>query len=133
MTDHRDIDIMARTIFGEARGESDEGRLAVAYVILNRAKLYKKAIGEACLLSIHFSCWNNGRDNDSNQLAMMMADEGMPSFAKCKIAALQAAHGLKPDPTGGATHYHTHAVSPSWAKDKEYVSIGHHRFYLNVD
>ena len=131
--DHRDIDILARTIFGEARGESDLGKLAVAHVIMNRAKLYKKEIGEACLLSIHFSCWNNGRDNDSNQLAMMMADEGQASFAKCKVAALQAAHGLVRDPTDGATHYHTSSIEPAWAKGRHYTSIGHHRFYRNID
>lgn len=33
-----DIDILARTIYGEARGETDLGKMAVASVILNRYK-----------------------------------------------------------------------------------------------
>ena len=35
MTD-RDIEIMAKTIYGEARGEGEEGMEAVACVIMNR-------------------------------------------------------------------------------------------------
>ena len=83
----RDIDILARTVYGEARSESELGKLAVAWVVVNRSRKYRKGLGEICLLSIHFSCWNNGRNNDANQLAMMMAETSDPVFASCVMAA----------------------------------------------
>ena len=129
----REIEVLARTVYGEARGENDLGKLAVAWVVINRAKLYRKGVAEAALLSVHFSAWNNNRANDANQLAMMLATPDDPHYARCLIAALQAYHRLKADPTEGATHYHTHGVSPSWAKDKPYTSVGGHRFYKDID
>ena len=33
-----DIKIMAKTMWGEARGESEEGKIGVAWVIRNRAE-----------------------------------------------------------------------------------------------
>ena len=133
----RDIDILARTDYGEARGESDLGKLAVAWAVVNRAKRARSSIAAACLKSTHFSCWNNARGpggaGDRNQLAMMTADLSSPLFARCMIAALQAAHGLVADPTGGARHYHADSIdSPDWAVGKTYESIGHHRFYRGI-
>ena len=32
-----DMDVAARTVYGEARGEPDEGKIAVAWVIRTRA------------------------------------------------------------------------------------------------
>ena len=128
----RDIDILARTVYGEARGESELGKLAVAWVVVNRARKYRVGLGAACLLSIHFSCWNNGRANDANQLAMMMAETSDPIFARCMLAALHAAHGLVPDPTAGASHYHAIGIEPGWAEGKPYQTISHHRFYRNI-
>ena len=128
----RDIDVLARTIYGEARGESDLGKLAVAWVVVNRAKRARSSIAAACLKSIHFSCWNNARDNDANQLAMLTADLSDPVFARCMAAALQAAHETGKDPTDGARHYHAFGVSPSWAKGHDYITIGGHRFYRDI-
>ncbi len=127
----RDIDVLARTVYGEARGESDLGKLAVAWVVVNRAS--RQSIAAAALKSIHFSTWNNARDNDANQFVMLTAEPSDPVYAKCLIAALQAAHGLVPDPTEGATHYHAHSVSPSWAAGHSYTSIGGHRFSRDID
>ncbi|HDZ74361.1 MAG TPA: cell wall hydrolase [Aurantimonas coralicida] len=128
-----DIEVLARTVYGEARGESALGKLAVAWVVVNRAKRARSGLAAACLKSIHFSCWNNARANDANQLAMMTADLSDPVFARCVIAALQAAHGLAPDPTGGARHYHALGVRPRWARGKSYETIGRHRFYRGID
>ena len=113
------------------------GKLAVAWVIVNRAKRARSGLAAVCLKSIHFSCWNNARGTggvgDRNQLAMMMADQSAQLFARCMIAALQAAHGLLPDPTNGARHYHADSIDPpNWAVDKPYKSIGHHRFYRGI-
>ena len=49
---NHDIDILARTIYGEARGEIDEGKRAVGLCILNRYKSKKwfsaNTIAEVC-------------------------------------------------------------------------------------
>lgn len=132
----RDIDILTRTIYGEARGESGLGKLAVAWVIVNRAKHARSSLAAACLKSIHFSCWNNARGpsgvGDANQLAMMTAEADDPVYARCLIAALQAAHALKSDLTDGARHYHALGARPKWAKGKTYETIGRHRFYRGI-
>lgn len=39
---NRDTDILARTIYGEARGESISGQEAIASVILNRVAFAKR-------------------------------------------------------------------------------------------
>lgn len=133
-----DVQIMARTIFGEARGEIDEGKIAVGWVIRNRAAKYGCSIAEACLKSVHFSCWNNAASNDANQLSMLTANLGERAYARCMVAACQVAYGLVQDPTAGATHYHANYIPPpTWAKDKTgrqlpHVAIGRHLFYTGV-
>ena len=128
----RDIDVLARTVDGEAAGENDLGKLAVAWAVVNRARKARSSLAAACLKSVHFSCWNNARANDTNQLRMMTDDVHSPVYARCLIAALQAAHGLAPDPTDGARHYHAIGISPRWSRGKPYETIGHHRFYRGI-
>jgi hypothetical protein len=53
------VEAMALTIWAEARGESHEGQLAVGYVILNRARLWRKSIKEVCYAKNQFSCYNS--------------------------------------------------------------------------
>ena len=59
---HYDIDIVARTLFGEARGEGPLGMRAVAHVIRNRVrdKRWRDTYAEVCLRSKQFSAWNRG-------------------------------------------------------------------------
>ena len=61
-----ELEIFAKTLYGEARGESLAGIEAVANVILNRHKMalhqhhtwWGKTIPEICLKPMQFSCWN---------------------------------------------------------------------------
>lgn len=58
--------IMALTIYGEARGESTEGKIAVGSVILERVdhRLWDgRTIQEVCLRKWQFSCF---LENDRN-------------------------------------------------------------------
>ena len=62
-----DLMIMAKTIWGEARGEGRNGQVAVAWVIRNRAQCggwFGRTIAEVCLKDQQFSCWNH---NDCNR------------------------------------------------------------------
>jgi hypothetical protein len=61
---HDDVDTLARTIYGEARGENMLGKRAVAHVILNRVKAnswWGKTIAGVCRYKWQFSCWNRWR------------------------------------------------------------------------
>ena len=39
-----DLDALTRVVYGEARGESDEGKIAVAWVVKNRCAKSGKSI-----------------------------------------------------------------------------------------
>ena len=106
----KDRDILARTLWGEARGESLAGQIAVAWTIRNRVNDGKEKSwwGEGyagvCQKPYQFSCWNR---NDPN-FAYLSGAKPIPfrEFAQAQIAADQVMACKVPDPTGGATHYY---------------------------
>lgn len=127
MTDNQ-TDYLARTIWGEARGEGTRGMQAVGNVILNRVKLggwYGASIKDVVLKPHQFSAWNVG---DPNREKMLNAT-GAQLVEATKIAK-QLQNGNLTDITGGATNYHATNISPSWAKKMtKTVQIGNHIFY----
>jgi len=50
--------IISYTLYAEARGESFDGKMAVASVIKTRSTRSKKSLAEVCLQDRQFSCWN---------------------------------------------------------------------------
>ena len=128
-------DILARTIWGEARGETLTGKEAVANVILNRQKLAQRRgkmwwgnnIIEICQKPLQFSCWN---ESDPNYKKIIAVDESDPQFAICQRIARRALNGVLPDHTFGADHYHEASIHPTWAESRvPTTTIGHHVFY----
>lgn len=127
-----DLDTLTRTIYGEARGESREGKIAVGWVIRNRASRsafatslvgQPGAIARVCRAPWQFSCWNADDPNLPKLLDMKTtgSDE--------EIVAM-AVLGTTPDPTIGADHYHTISIKPYWAPYmRKTVTIGNHVFY----
>ncbi len=131
----RDIDLMARTVWGEARGEGTQGMLAVAWVIWNRAsqpKWWGRNIEEVCLKPYQFSCWNKDDPNKEKLEKITLDDLG---FARAYYASLAVLLGELPDITRGSTHYfNPRAATPKWAEGKQaQARIGKHLFYLDVD
>ena len=133
-----DAEILARTLYGEARGEELAGIEAVACVILNRVAFAKlrgrywwgNDIKSVCLKSGQFSCWNQADPNRKKLLAVNPRDR---AYRLCKRIANRAVTGDLPDATEGATHYHTHAVDPYWARGHVPVAeIGNHLFYRGI-
>ncbi len=130
------VDVLARTLYGEARGEGLAGVEAVACVIINRIKRSLENEGKywwgndvvgVCQKPYQFSCWN---ENDPNRAKLLMVNEGDKTFAMCKRVARRAICGYLKDVTDGSTHYHTKAVNPKWSLDKApEVVIGNHLFY----
>lgn len=134
MTDLVQLIIMALTIWQEAGGESYVGKLAVAYVIRNRAKNQGKSISDIVLKAWQFSAWNTDSPTRMNIDAI---DDG--KLAECIKAALAATWYLEPDPTNGAAYYLNEATVmttagklPDWwnidADPASEIKIGHHTF-----
>ena len=130
-----EADILARTLWGEARGEGKTGMGAVAMVILNRAAIAQSRRGywwgnsviEVCQKPYQFSCWNK---NDPNYKRLLSVGEDDMYFVTAQRVARRALLGFLKDPTRGATHYHARHVSPSWIKgQKPCAVIGRHIFY----
>ncbi len=147
----RDVEITARTAWGEARGEGELGMLAVCWVVVNRANIAAKWLlqhperqfhplygfgtpDSAALRPWQFSCWNRDDPNRAALLAVGPADRAFATA--CRLAKV-AVHREIEDPTNGATHYHTIAAPaavqiwpPRWAREQEpTTTIGHHVFY----
>jgi spore germination cell wall hydrolase CwlJ-like protein len=135
-TDKSDLDVLARTIYGEARGEyhSPEGGLsaliAVGNVIMNRVKAqsgYGNTIQEVCLKPRQFSCWNAGDPNRSILMGEALRD---PIFALCSRVATKVAAEEWPDLTKGSDHYHAFSILPHWARgQKPKARVANHVFY----
>lgn len=134
-----EIDVLARTLWGEARGEPLEGIEAVACVILNRVKIaqakggywWGSGIIGVCQKPYQFSCWNK---SDPSYLKLLAVSDKNIHFATCLRIARRAVAGVLADKTGGATHYHADYVSPYWSRgETPAVIIGRHIFYQLIE
>ncbi len=127
-----DILTLAKTIWGEARGEGEIGQKAIACVVINRFCSKKwfagKTIADTCTKKWQFSCWN---ENDPNREKMeKLTKEDLGNIYDIAFAAVC---GHQPDIVFKSTHYHTENVHPKWAENKiPVVKIGHHLFYNDV-
>jgi len=130
-----EIDVMARTLWGEARGQGQLGMQAVANVILNRVKTAQRFNGywwgnsiiEVCHKPYQFSCWNKF---DPSYKRLLRVSESNIHFMTALRVARRARLGLLDDVTHGADHYHADYVAPDWAKGRKPTAvIGAHRFY----
>jgi spore germination cell wall hydrolase CwlJ-like protein len=127
---------MALTMWGEARGQGEEGMRAVGHVIRNRreAKKYGDYVTDTVSQAFQFSAWNKG---DPNRAAMLAIEdlpkdgEGYRQWLEAKRLAAEIMSGRSADPTGGALFYHTTAVQPKWSEGlTSATQIGDHLFFL---
>lgn len=114
-----DVELLAKVISAEARGESYEGQVAVGAVILNRVKhpSFPDSISGVVYQNGAFSCVN-----DSNWYADVASS--------AKRAAIDALNGW--DPSGGAIYYfNPKKTSDSFMHSRPVVKvIGDHYFCL---
>ena len=114
-----DIQLMARAINGEARGEPYEGQVAVGAVILNRVKdsRFPNTISGVIYQSGAFTAVNDGQINAA-------ISEGSTVYK----AAQDAMNGW--DPTGGCVYYFNPSTATNkWIWSRPLVkTIGKHRF-----
>ncbi|MDO4283477.1 MAG: cell wall hydrolase [Clostridia bacterium] len=115
------VDLLARLVNGEARGEPYEGQVAVAAVILNRVKSPKfpNTIAAVIYQKSQFSCVTDGQFDvpiDENSTVYKAAEEAMNGA----------------DPTNGALYFYNPAkTSSKWLYSLPTVrTIGKHVFAL---
>lgn len=122
---------LAKTIWGEARGEGLKGMQAVANVIMNRVSRggwYGASVKDVVLKPYQFSCWN---ENDPNRALLDAIGETTLNASGAMSVAEAAINGTLRDITGGATEYHNKNIKPNWNWDKleQTTVIGNHIFY----
>lgn len=144
--DSEDVLVLTLTVYGEARGEPEQGRLAVAWTAVNRWRSGKwfaeESLAGTCRKKWQFSAWNLDDPNAALLESIRLSKEpwlavmGSEMLRECLYCALAAVHGLQPDPTMGATHYYSYDVveRPKWASpDLSIGRIGGHEFFKGVD
>lgn len=120
---------LSEALYFEARGESVKGLFAVGEVILNRVdssaypdtpcKVINQGTGRKYACQFTYTC-----DGAAEVINEPQAWTRVAKVAKMLL------DGSPRVLTSGATHYHTHAVSPSWARRfPRTASIGSHYFY----
>lgn len=124
------IECLALTIYFEARGESDLGKLAVGHVVMNRVSDPRfpgnvcdvvRQGGEDVLHRCQFSWWCDGQSDEPRQ---------MKAWRKIQVLARRVFWQYSDDPTDGAMWYHADYVQPDWrTKFAAGPTIGQHIFY----
>lgn len=114
-----DINLLARLIYGEARGESYTGQVAVGAVVLNRVKsaAFPNTISGVIYQSYAFTAVADGQINlKPNATAIAAAKDAMNGW----------------DPTGGAIYYYNPSTATSsWIYSrKTLTTIGNHVFAI---
>lgn len=120
---------LSKALYFEARGETIMGQFAVAEVILNRVdspnypnsicKVVNQGTGQLHRCQFSFTC---------DGLAETIAEP--QAYARAGKIAHVMTQGDERPLTKGATHYHTKAVNPRWARVfPRTATIGYHHFY----
>ncbi len=134
-------EILALTIYGEARGETIEGQIAVANVIMNRWKGNSgkyKSVKEVCLEKNQFSCWNKDDPNRSKleDLGDKLDKGQIPNEIKQELYIARGVLGYNfYDNTKGSLYYMTTNLlnsdnRPKWANNRSNeIKIGNHTFF----
>ncbi len=111
------INLLARVINGEARGEPYEGQVAVGAVVLNRVghPSFPNSVSAVVYQKGAFTAVNDGQINAE-------------MYASSHRAARDALNGW--DPTGGAIYYYNPATATNkWIRTREIIcTIGKHVF-----
>lgn len=128
-------DCLAQAIYHEARGETATGQLAVANVIVNRARsgqfpdslcgvIYQNADKGRYKCQFTFAC--DGRDDTPGERRAWAKSVDLAQRVYAEFATGEEI-GVLP---GSALYYHTTAVRPSWANTFSRVaSVDSHIFY----
>ena len=116
---------LAKTIYGEARGENVETMLVVGWVIRNRlhSKRYGNIYKDVVLQPKQFSCWNK---DDPNYKVIKGTIKGRLWEVCIGVAIVVMQSVEKYNPVVGIYHYYDKSMDnnpPYWAEEGEYISV----------
>ena|SRR3990167_2278719 len=118
-------EIVLQTISMESANQPFSGQVAVASVIINRARKAGKSLEWVVLRPRQFSCWNDPK------LARAWLDRHYTPIVR--LRALKALNQAIVDGDRHIRHYHTLDVMPYWARGHEpALQIGRHLFYEGI-
>lgn len=118
-TSDKDLNLLARCVYGEARGEPYNGQVAVAAVVLNRVRSssFPNTVSGVIYQSGAFTAVSDGQINlTPDQTAYNAARDALGGW----------------DPTGGCLYYYNPATATSswiWSLTV-HIKIGRHNFAL---
>lgn len=123
---------LTEALYFEARGETVKGQFAVAEVIMNRVEsarfpgslcaVINQGTGKRYQCQFTYTC-----DGNAEVISEPKA------FSRVGKVARAILDGKAPKLTEGATHYHTTAVNPNWARVYTRTArIGVHLFYRHT-
>jgi len=115
---------LATAVYFEARGESVEGQLAVAHVVMNRAASGRYPPDWCSVVKQHaqFSFVRHGE--------FPYADTNSAAWQKAEAVAQLAAANVVPSVSNDVLWYHANYVAPTWRRSlQEVQQIGAHIFY----
>jgi len=112
-----DVYLLARVVYGEARGEPYEGQVAVAAVVLNRvaSPKFPNTIAGVVYQPGAFTCVSDGQINlTPDETAIRAARDAMNGW----------------DPSGGAIYYYNpNTAQSAWIWSRPVITtIGRHKF-----
>lgn len=127
------------TVYGEARGESLEGKQAVCCVIANRAEKWNKSIKDICFAKNQFSCYISSDPNYQKLLSIAEHFEQALALDKALAECAKAWHDDCKDieaKIDGATFYKVTGTRNGWfdrqidtGKLIRTAGVGHHEFF----
>lgn len=143
---HKQTQCLATNIYFEARGESHEGKKAVAFVTLNRVESpnFPDNICDVVYQARHSRWWKTERDRlvpIKHQCQFSWYCDGKSDYIRniheyeeiYKLAS-EIIVGKHSDNTGGADYYHSTKVKPDWRLAfTRTTKIDAHIFYTSLD
>ena len=136
----KQIECLAENIYFEAGQEPEVGKIAVAFVTINRVKsgrfennicgVVKQKIQNIC----QFSWWCEERPN-ALSANKVLTNTNNPLYNSIRELAVYVYvnHEKMEDPSRGALFYHADYVNPQWRNMERLTVIGRHIFYNRKD
>lgn len=128
----KEVRCLAENIYFESASEPDLGKIAVAFVTLNRTrnKDFPSSVCDVVTQKTKSTCqfsWfcllENKTPRNSETYAKIL---DMASFVYINYDKMK-------DPTFGALYYHADYVNPKWKNLNHSTTIGRHIFYVPKD
>ena len=128
----KEVKCLADNIYFESAHEPDQGKMAVAFVTLNRTRhkdfpssvceVVKQKTSTVCQFS--WFCLVKDKTPKNDEIFEKILN--MASFVYINYDKID-------DPTSGALYYHADYVNPRWKNLNHITTIGRHIFYVPKD